>query len=411
MTEIFALDLDWDFVLHIARPASLDVLRSERFPIELLEDDLAKTVYQWQLDHLRKHGVPATPSVLEDQFPDLRFEDPQTTIGDLIERLRNRYAKNEGRKAIREISKGDPSTFGAEMLRRGKELTEITSSRSKEFGTGDYEKAKKAYNKILQEGVGPTLGFKDLDDKFGGMKGLTFILGAVKSLKSWFTINNVIEGVIAGDHPYLYSLELPAEDSQWRMYCMAANIPYWKYEQGKLSLEEIKIIENAAKRLDEHGIYHISKPAAGERDVYMLVEGALAKGADYILIDQLQYVEVPGKTSLGALNDTKYYWQVIEILKDYSDTIPIFIVHQFNRSVLGSTEMPEVQQAKGSAAVDEAAHLVLGLWSSKEMRKNNIVELGTLASRSYGSHTSWNLEYNLSQECYLECLGEAMDDE
>ena len=98
------------------------------------------------------------------------------------------------------------------------------------------------------------------------------------------------------------------------------------------------------------------------------------------------------------------------MLRDYSDEVPIFIIHQFNRSVMNAKEMPEMQQAKGSAAIEETAHLALGLWANKEMRKNNVIEVGTLASRSY-SYKSWHLEVGLSKDCRLDMIGEVTDDE
>jgi hypothetical protein len=86
------------------------------------------------------------------------------------------------------------------------------------------------------------------------------------------------------------------------------------------------------------------------------------------------------------------------------------VVHQFNRSVMNAKEMPEAQQAKGSAAVEEVATLALGLWANKEMRKNNIVEMGTLASRNYALER-WRVGVQLSHGCSLDMLGIVDDDE
>lgn len=411
--EIYALDLDWDLILHLGNEESVGVLRAERLSTEVLEDELAVAVYEWQLSHIRQHGAPATATVLEDEFPDITFEDPQTAIGDLIQRLRDRYLRNEGRKSLKAIAKlsgEDPSAVASEMLRVGKSLTDITSARGDHFGTGDYDRAKEVYDKKVLRGPGPTLGFKELNEHFNGIQGLTFLMAPPKTYKSWFAVNGVIEDVIGGNHPYLYALELPAEDTTWRTYCMAANVPYWKYERGALDQRDMQRINEASKGLDSCGVYNIEKPPPGERGAHILVERAMAANASCIYIDQLQYVESEKGKNLGTLNDTGAYWDVLSTLRDYSDDIPIFIVHQFNRSVMSAKEMPEMQQAKGSAAIEETAHLALGLWANKEMRANNIVEVGTLASRSY-SYKSWNLEVSLTKGTSLEMLGEVTDEE
>ncbi len=412
-TEVYALDLDWDLIQHLANPESVRALQAERLSTRVLEDELAQKVYQWQLAHIREHGHPATATVLEDEFPDLALEDPQTAIGDLIQRLRERYMKNEGRKAIRAMTKlsvEDPTAVAGEMLRVGKELVTVTSQRGNQFGTGDVNRALDVYHKKVLRGPGPTLGFDELDAHFNGIQGLTFVIAPPKTYKSWFGVNSLLEGVMDGKHPYLYSLELPAEDTTWRALSMAADTPYWKYERGRQSPEDLKRIGIAAQGLDGYGVYNIDKPPPGERGVHLLVERALAADADCIFIDQLQYVENEKGKNLGALNDTGAYWDILSTLRDYSDEIPIFIVHQFNRSVMNSKEMPEMQQAKGSAAIEETAHLALGLWANKEMRRNNVVEVGTLASRSY-SYKSWHIGVELTKGCGLNMIGEVTDEE
>lgn len=413
VTTVYELDLDWDLIMHLADEESVKSLRAERMSLEVLEDDLAKEIYKWQLEHTRKHGAPATASVLENEFPDVQVDPPQTKIGDLIGRLRARYAKNASRQAIRDMVKlasEEPTAVGAEMLRVGKTLTDISSERGSQYGTGDIERAQDIYRNKVLRGPGPTLGFEELDAHFNGLQGLTFVVAPPKTYKSWFGVNDAIGGVESGKHPHLYSLELPAEDTHWRILCMAANIPFWKYERGAMTPEDLVLITEASTMLDECGSYNVEKPPPGERSAQVLVERAMAAGADYVIIDQLQYVENEKGTNLGAINDTGYYWECLSMLRDYSDEIPIFIVHQFNRSVMNAKEMPEMQQAKGSAAIEETAHLALGLWANKEMRKNNIIEVGTLASRSY-SYKNWHIEVGLTKDCRLDMLGEVQDED
>lgn len=411
--EVVQLDLDWDLIMHLADENSIKTLRAERMSLEVLEDDLAKDAYKWQLDHIRQHGGPASASVLEDQFPDIEISPPQAKIGDLIKRLRDRYTRNLARQALRDMTKlssEQPSAVASEMLRVGRILTDITSERGSQYGTGDAERAQEVYDKKAQRGPGPTLGFEELDAHFNGIQGLTFVLAPPKTYKSWYGVNDIIGGVEQGKYGYLYSLELPAEDTHWRILCMAANIPFWKYERNAMTPQERRRIDESHQMLDELGLFTVEKPPPGERSAQVLIERAMATGADYVILDQLQYVENEKGTNLGALNDTGYYWETLSMLRDYSDEIPIFIVHQFNRSVMNAKEMPEMQQAKGSAAIEETAHLALGLWANKEMRKNNIIEIGTLASRSY-SYKNWHIEVGLTKDCRLDMIGEVTDED
>src|SRR4051812_22997089 len=95
MSTIYTLDLDYDFALHCAVPESFQRIRDEGISPDLLEDELVKAVYGFQLSHVRTHFVPAQPSVLEHEFDELVLSQPQTVIDDCIARLRERYARNE----------------------------------------------------------------------------------------------------------------------------------------------------------------------------------------------------------------------------------------------------------------------------------------------------------------------------
>jgi hypothetical protein len=413
LTEVYALDLDWDLISHLALPESIGTLQAEQFTAKLVEDKTAREVFEWQMWHYREHGKPASASVLEDQFPDITIETPQATIGDLIERIRGRYMRNTGREIVKEIALAvneNPGDAPKLMLRGGRQLADLVTKRGEVFSTGDYHRLMAIYDKKVLQGRGPSLGFDELNNHFNGMLGVTFMIAPPKTYKSWSVTNVMKENIIAGGFPYAYPLELPAHEATQRLVHMVADVPWWKYLKNAITPEDRVLLKEASDLLDGLGSYRIEKPQPGERGVQRMVERALNSGATCVIIDQLQYMENRKGVNLGSANNTGDYWEVCNDLRDYSDEIPIFVVHQFNRSVMNAKEMPEAQQAKGSAAVEEVATLALGLWANKEMRKNNIVEMGTLASRNYALER-WRVGVQLSHGCALDMLGIVDDDE
>lgn len=409
---IYALDLDYDFTLHLAKPESFARIRDEQIDPVLLTDHDAKKVLEFQLEHQRQHGKPATASVLEHEFEFLTINEPQAAIGDLLDRLRQRYARNEGRDAIVAITNNfvdDAEALVGALLKEGRRLHGLLTKRGEIFTESDHDKAIARYHKDVVAGRGASMGFKQLDEYFYGQRGLTFMVGAPKSYKSWFTVKAVHENVMAGKHAFLYSLELPAEETDMRLQCLAAKIPYWKYLQHQLDPGDFQSLEEASEVLAQFGKFTIEKPASGNRDVRSLVQRARDAGADCIFVDQLQYVENQKGVAVGATNDTKDYFQVINDFRDLSDDGPIWVVHQFNRSIMNAEGMPEMQQIKGSAAVEECATLALGLWASKEMRKSQLVQVGTLTSRNYG-YKAWQAQVKMRTTCWLDIIGEVDDD-
>lgn len=404
-----AVDPDIELLSHLPDPEAWVVLRGERFRDELIEDDAVRTIYQWADNHRREHGEIATAAVLDDEF-EIEFTEPETAIGDLIDRMRKRYMKNRGRKALRDIGerfKEDPTSVPKLLLQQGKELSDILARRGEMYGTGDIDRTLQGYLDKATQGPGPSLGFKALDNYFYGQRGISIYAGPPKTWKSWFMVKATLENILQGTYPWLYPLELPAEETHMRLVCMCADIPWHKYIHNTISRDEQKLMRQVSSDLDELGAYKIVQPPQGERSIDELVGQAQDAGAGAIFVDQLQYVEVDGK-SLGAWNETGKYWEVLDRARNVTDHI--CFAHQFNRSVMNADKMPSVQQLKGSSAIEETATLALGLWASKEMRKSKRLEVGTLISRNH-DFCNWEVEVDLTRRCHFEITGVVEDDE
>jgi hypothetical protein len=406
-TDIYVLDLDEELLSHLPDPESWLELKAEGFKVEFIEDDFIREVYEWQNRHAREYGAPATATVLADQF-DVGFDDPQTTVGDMLDRMRERYMNNQGRDALKRIGttfKKDPLVIPDMLAREGRKLQTLLNRRGEMFGTGDVDRALHQYEMKAAKGPGSSLGFPEVDAHHYGQQGLTFVIAPPKSFKSWNIIEVAFANVMKGKHVRISSLELPAEETDMRLRCRAANIPWWHYVRRCMTSEELRRIKEAEEILKEVGMYTISKPPEHERTMDHLIGNARDQGAHLVCVDQLQYVEFDGK-SLGAWNDTGKYFGAVNRARDLSDEGDIYIAHQFNREARFADAMPPIEMTKGSSAIEEGATLALGMWANKDMRRSNIVELGTLISRNHG-YASWNVQVELSKGCDFKIIGRA----
>jgi hypothetical protein len=412
VTEVYAIDLDEELLSHLAIPESVQALWDEKVKDELILDGFVKEVYDWQFAHVREHTKPATASVLAEEF-DLDLDEPLTAVGDLIERLRDRWVRNNARDYMEKIGdsyKEDPALVPAVLVEVAREFQDKIGKRGEAYGTGDYERAMHRYDEMVLRGPGPSFGFKEIDEHFHGLRGVTFGIAPPKTYKSWiFGANTLVENIMLGRNTWLYSLELPADETDMRVRCLAAGIPYWRYLRGTLSQPDRDALKEASEYLDDTGYYRCVKPEPGHRTFEEMVERAGDAGAEFIIVDQLQYVETKNGKQLGGC-DPREYWQPLNSARDMSDDMPMMVVHQFNRSVMNADRMPEMQQAKGAAAIEEVATLALGLWANKDMRKSNLVELGTLAARHW-TYEAWEIGVELTRGANFEMLGKAIHDE
>lgn len=398
--ETFALDLDEELLAHLPDAQAWTVMQGEGITEELIEDDSIAEIFVWQRNHMRQHGQPATAAVLDEQFG-IDFKDPETAVGDLLDRLRERYMKNQGRVVLRGIVehtfKEDPLAVPQELLRKGRELSVLLSKRGEVYGTGDFDRAMHQYDRKVDQGPGASFGHPILDDYFYGLNGLTFWLAPPKTYKSWMMVQCVAMNALAGRCSWLYSLELPAKETDMRLRCMLAGVPWWKHTRNAISIEERAALKAASEFIDQHGIYRIVKPPHGQRDITEMVNTARDAGAELVVIDQLQYVENGKGESLGSLNKTGEYFNVLDRARTLSDEGPLLVAHQFHRNPGGYESMPSVDHAKGSSSIEEVATLCLGAFANKDMRRSGIIEVGTLIARN-AQLASWECEVELSRD-------------
>ena len=404
--ELYGLDLDEELLCHLTDPEAWQVISAEGLDTALINDPFVIDVFNWQKQHIREYKKIAPAQVLADEFPTLVLSEPRTVIGDLVDRLRDRYAKNQQREKLTEIlnlQQSDPMAVPEALLRYGRELKQVVAKRGEIFGSGDADRVQKMYFKEVLRGPGASLGWKELNDFFYGMRGLNAVLGSPKQGKSWILVQQLYDNIVQGRAAWLYSLELPAVETTMRLYCLAADIPFYKYIHQRLDDNDWKAIKQVAEILDSTALYRIVKPPAGKRSIDELVHVARDGGAEIILIDQLQYIEADDGINLGSHNNTGAYWNVLNKARDHSDEGPIVYAHQFSRAAMNSEELPPMEMAKGSSSIEETATLALGLWSTPDMRRLGQLGAGVLAARNH-EYASWLIQVERKYGCNLRIV-------
>lgn len=408
-----AVEPDIELCAHLSDPDAWVVLKGEGFHADLIEDEIVREAFKWSKEFIREYGEPPTDEVLDDEFDikdDPFFEEPVTVIEDLVDRMRRRYKNNQQRDRIKQLvklQKEDPDSVAREMAASGKELQEILARRGESFSAGEGERAVKAYLDYATKGPGASLGFKTLDDYFGCQRGISVIAAAPKSCKSWIIVKATLENILQGKYPWLYSLELPAEETEMRLMCMMAGLPWHKYINKNFTREEQATLIETEKLMAESGAYRIVTPSYGHRTIEELIGNAQDAGAGAIFIDQAQYVETDNKT-LGDWNETGKYWSVLDRARNLTDDI--CFVHQLNYKAANAESFPSYEMIKGSSAFVEVATLVLGLWTSKEMRKSSRMQIGVISARNH-THRIWDVDVNLTTDSNFEIIGVAEDED
>jgi len=246
------------------------------------------------------------------------------------------------------------------------------------------------------ECAGVPLGLDPVDNhSFGILPGELALVAAFSKIgKTFFLANAAINARRAGYTPYLATLELSVADMEDRLDAVCSGLPYEKIQKGRLSDEEHKTLIDEQEKFASLGSLFVEKPPKHERTVPYLVGRAWDCGANFLLIDQLSFLESTdnnkyreGHVRVGEIvSDLK-----LEISQDDTHAMPCFMAVQINREGAKADKI-KLQHMALTSSLEQVADVIYGLSQSEEMKANRSIRLDQLGFRR-GAAKSWLLEW------------------
>lgn len=378
---------------HLGIPDSAMYLFRERVTSDLLdksENDVGE-ILDFSLEYIAEYKEPPTPEMLEYEFEGVEFREPKSTVEWVVEKLRERYQRNQAKEVLKKASRmvqADPQGAVETALTGLTKVQVQTASRNIEMDSEDFGFAVERYkNRVLSGSfAGVTFGYAEMDEVLGGMRrgNLVYTIGRPKRYKSWQLLKSAVENQFHETNPVpsvFFTLEMTLDEMFDRYACMVAQVPYGKFMRGHLSTDELQQFTDAQeefKELSENRITFMHPPR-GQRTVQHLRQLALEKGAGVVYIDQLKFIE--------SLRKHENRWQEVEYvnedLKDAAEDFPIMVAAQFNREAASMTEMADLSKIGLSDSIGQTADMLLGLYANKEMLQNNTIEYGVIDARNF----------------------------
>jgi hypothetical protein len=392
------VDLEQEFINHLATQDSLEFILREGVTNDLLIAPRTKSVFQFVQHHFNETGKIANVKVLNTEFPHLTFDEPESTIQWLIDKLRQRYQSNKiSELTLNLAGKVEQPEEAMNYLRREFITIEHNSlSQAQIARPGDH----KIFIRELQQKVlaghfqGVSIGFDEIDKFTGGVKNgnVAYILARPKRKKTFMTLAAFIAQVIADQEPYLHTLENTKDEVMLRISCMLSGVSWDLAQKGQLMPADYKRINQAWEQFSEHK-FHIEQPPLEERSVPALLLKADKVNAGPVLISQFKYI-----TGLKDFYRHEFE-EKAEIAVDLKRAAirpgkerPIIIEAQFNR---GGDSMEELEDFDASKVgltdmIPQSADTLYGIFESKDMRANNTFEYGILEARNHDK-AAWDI--------------------
>lgn len=404
-----ALDLEQEFLSHLADQTSVEFFLREGVSSELLINPLVKGVYHFVQHQFAESGKVPTEKVLSMEFPAASFGVTETTPNYLVDKLRERYQRNSVNKVLTEVAEvanHDPSLAMNKLRDKVFEIERNSLSQRHVWKPGDHKMFIHNLQQKIVAGMykGVSIGFPDIDKFTGGVKAgnLAYILARMKRQKTFLSLNAFIAQVIADEAPYFQTLENTEEEIMLRISCMLSGVPWDAAQKGQLMSPDWKKIDKAWDDFSQHKFW-IEMPPLDERTVNHFVMKADKVGAGPLIISQFKYIR--GTKDFYRPNE-----EPAEVAVDLKRAAirpgnerPIIVEAQFNR---GGDSMEELEDFDGSKVgltdmIPQAADTLYGIFQNKDMRANNTLEFGILEARNHGK-AAWYIETQYINSTYIK---------
>jgi replicative DNA helicase len=263
-------------------------------------------------------------------------------------------------KAINELlEKAEKSIFNVTQVfiqNKLVHINEILSQRYEEFAE-IHENPELIKDHRLQ------LWFKDIDDKFGGLKGWDMVVVAARPSmwKTAFALNIAQNIGYRNKNIAIFSLEMSKEQLTDRMIASAMEIDSWKLAKWELEDSEFAKIWEAMEKLSEANIY--IDDSAGWNLVDLKSKARRLKiesGLDLIIIDYLQLM-----SSGNSMNRVQEVSEISRWIKSLARELktPIIALSQLSRAVESRPDKrPVMSDLRESGSIEQDADIVMMLY-------------------------------------------------
>lgn len=384
---------------------------------EVFEEPVNQAVFSFVLDYWYTEQMQKVPTkdILTYEFPGVTLEDTvEESLVYLVEALQRRYATNQLQEIIRQAattSSDDPQGTLKSLFGNAYSAAESIVPRfaRSNMATSVDQRRMRYLDRQENQGSGVTLGFPTLDHHTNGLRpGELCAVGAFSKVgKTMFLANAAIQARKQGSTPLFITLEMSKEEIEDRLDAIYSEVSYNRLTHGELQPQEALRLRTAQDGLAALGDLYIERPMEGERTVPHIVSRARQLGADYLIIDQLSFMEPIGQhRELTSKHAEIVAGLKKEIARDSAGQIPCLLAVQLNRASLSQPEGVGLQNFANSATIEQTVDLALGMSRSKDERANRLMRLDILGARR-SEIQGWIARWELINETRLEIMGEA----
>ena len=409
------MDIEKAIIGALATPGDVKLAQDEGLSTDIFADPFHAEVVGFIFSYWKASGLELapTPATLAEEFDrEVEVEDSDESLIWLIDKLKRRYRINELQRSIREGAESAQEDPEGTIDRLYRDLWRVRQNVSSHKNRANLAEnildRRESYQQRLQaHSQAAPIGFPEIDGFTGGIRPgeMVTVAGYAKQGKSWTLVNAAVEARKQGYTPYVATLELDVDTFSERIDAVFSGIGYGKLSRGHMVPSDFDRLHAAQEEMAELGPIYVENPVRQERTAEDLVSRARQLGCDYVIIDQLSWIEA--EENHRTRQDT--YKEILETLKlavssSAEGPLPLLLAVQFNRNA-GPKGRGGMENMADASEIERIADYMFGLYRTEEMRADDSIVLELLGSRRTDKG-AWLLNWELDQRCDFHVRGE-----
>lgn len=380
---------------------------------EVFEDPMHRATFKIAIDYWHTNGMKLAPTeaVLLHEFSSLNLAPVEESTRWLVEQLQKRFSANQTQQILLEAGEravSDPQAALDIMFRRSWTASQVTNARGNrmDLATNVEERRARYVQREQNLRTGVLLGLPEVDEKTRGL--LPGELGLVAAYskvgKSWTLCQAAVNAIRTGIKPLFVTLEMSPEEMEVRIDAVFSGVSYNRLNAGRLHLDESDRLRAAQEEMAALGSFYLERPERGERTITHLANRARQLGCGLLLIDQLSFLESPGRyQSVGEQHSAIVFETKNEITRDEAGQIPCLMAVQLNRDSVKANKPPQLHNMANTSDLERTADMIFALHRGEEERVNNAMKFAILGNRR-GDIGSWLLQWQLDERTQFSVL-------
>lgn len=422
------MDFELEIVQHYLDPDSIWQMIEQGLRAEHFNGAEATEIYEWVLEYFSKSEFKLAPTkdVLDHEFRDYFAErgwpQEEHSLPYLTDKIKKAYQVRRFQDTILERAQVVIEEPEAAIQQTAGELMQIlidsgTANRNEIYSERFPDRINEYFERLDEKMRGDTvegfyLGWDEIQEHTGGL--LPGEFGAIAAFtgvgKSWALNKIALEAAARGTKVYLASLENSKEMTLMRIDCLAAGIPWRRYERAELTMPQVEQLKRAKGFVREEVMDNLildCPRSRNERSIFELYTRARFHGSEMLVGDQLSWVK-PRDDYRG--NRTAQMGEIVNEIADLTREYGLASMWavQFNRESQNKKGRGGLSNIALSSEIEQIVDLGVGMSARPEMKENQMALFEILKGRRF-ENKAWLMDWHLAERTYLGVRREYMD--